>query len=58
MAGALKNLGLRQKAHLGWDFSSAISCCVTLEMGLTLSESQFPGSKWGSGHFTGTDGIT
>lgn len=34
--------GLGQKADLGWESSLAISCGVTLGVGLTLSEPQFP----------------
>lgn len=34
--------GLGQKADLGWSCSFAISCCVILGVGHTLSEPQFP----------------
>lgn len=43
--------GLRRKAALGWDGSLAVSCCVTLGVGLSLSEPQFPAFRVGMGAF-------
>lgn len=39
--------GAQAECRPGWDFSSAISCCVALETALPLSEPQFPGSEMG-----------
>lgn len=39
--------GAQAECRPRWDFSSAISCCVTLERALNLSEPQFPDCKMG-----------